>query len=63
VLELHGTSRKIARHSYEDDVLLDATETQANPSVLACVRRAHLQGQSDAVVNSIARRLGTTLIA
>jgi hypothetical protein len=45
------------------DVLLDATETQANPSVLACVRRAHLQGPSEAVVNSIARRLGTTLIA
>jgi hypothetical protein len=44
------------------DVLLDATETQANPSVLACVRRAPLPPPTDVVVGSIARRLGTTLI-
>jgi hypothetical protein len=45
------------------DVLLDATETQANPSVLACVRREAMPAPADAIVSSIARRLGTILIS
>jgi hypothetical protein len=44
------------------DVLLDATETQANPSVLACVRRKALPAASISLIESIARRLGAALI-
>jgi len=45
------------------DVLLDATETQANPSVLCCVSRAGLAASGRPIVASIARRLGATVVA
>lgn len=45
------------------DVLLDATETQANPSVLCCVSRHGLPAAGKPLLAFIARRLGGTLIS
>jgi hypothetical protein len=45
------------------DILLDATETQANPSVLCCVCRSGLSASARPLVTSIARRLGAVSIA
>jgi hypothetical protein len=44
------------------DVLLDTTETGANPAVLACVRRHLLPAGAEADIGAIARRLGGKLI-
>lgn len=45
------------------DVVLDATETQANPAVLCCVCRSALPRDAIGMITSIARRLGSTAIA
>jgi hypothetical protein len=44
------------------DVLLDATETQANPSVLCCVCRSGLPAEAQPLVAFVARRLGAAAI-
>lgn len=44
------------------DVLLDATETRANPAALACVRRERLPAGSEQQLGAIASRLGAKLI-
>lgn len=44
------------------DVVLDATETSANPSVLACVRRPGLAAPSDPL-GVLAKKLGAVLIS
>jgi hypothetical protein len=45
------------------DVLLDATETQANPAVLACVRRAALNEIDLPFVREMATQLGARSLA
>jgi hypothetical protein len=44
------------------DVLLDATETRANPAALACVRRRLLPVGAERELGAIASRLGAKLI-
>jgi len=44
------------------DVLIDATETEANPSVLACVRRGPLSGQQEEKLRVLARNLGAVYV-
>lgn len=44
------------------DVLLDATETRANPAALACVRRERLPTGAESQLSAIASRLGAKLI-
>ena len=44
------------------DVLLDATETRANPAALACVRRRLLPPGAERELGAIANRLGARLI-
>jgi hypothetical protein len=44
------------------DVLIDSTETDANPSVLACVRRAAFPKGQDDVLGHIASRLGARVV-
>jgi len=44
------------------DVLLDATETRANPAALACVRRHLLPSGAERELGAIANRLGARLI-
>ena len=45
------------------DVILDATETRANPSALACVKREGLPAGAESKVAAIASRLAATFIA
>jgi hypothetical protein len=44
------------------DVLLDATETRANPAALACIRRRLLPSGAERELGAIANRLGARLI-
>lgn len=44
------------------DVVLDSTETTANPAALACVRRQLLPKGAEQELEAIARKLGSTLI-
>jgi hypothetical protein len=44
------------------DVLLDATETSANPAVLACVRRTPLPGASETFLKELSTVLGAPWI-
>jgi len=45
------------------DVLLDSTETRANPATLACVRRERLPARIASQVAALAKALGARLIA
>jgi hypothetical protein len=45
------------------DVLLDATETTANPAALACIRREVLPEQAKPLLREIARKLGAPFVS
>lgn len=45
------------------DVLLDSTETVANPSVLACVARRRLDADTDEVLSYLARQLAAAFVS
>jgi hypothetical protein len=45
------------------DVILDATETSANPSVLACVRRPGMASAASESLAVLAKKLGAVLIS
>lgn len=45
------------------DVVLDSTETVANPSVLACVARRRLDADTDEVLSYLARQLAAAFVS
>lgn len=57
VIEISGPSGPLF------DIVLDATETRANPSALACVKREALPAGTETRIAAIATRLGAAFIA
>ncbi|MBI3797640.1 MAG: hypothetical protein HY268_11835 [Deltaproteobacteria bacterium] len=45
------------------DILVDATETNANPAVLACIKREALPASAESKIRAIATRLGAPFLA